>query len=500
MTSWYQRIFLSYQPLAQDQTNPNSTTPPTNLPGAYFEDSDSTNNNDINEASEPMNRNRFNSQAINQYLQKISDIIQLVIFKPLIFCLYIAVRVLAKLINIIYFRDHFKLTDNNLQNIHNYDPVDKANKFIRDLEDSLPPISMSSSNNSSAMSTSSENSGNNLNRNIGNNPPGARNGTGNRVANTGAERLPPFYQGSYTQALYMATKKGKFLFVYLANSELESTSSIFNKIITNPKFISIFKDPNFIIWGGDLTNPEAYQLANSLNVTKFPFLGLLSLTRNTTMTPEGPTKTPSKISLLVKIQGTLGNNLTGDHVIDTKFIKKIQKYEPELKLIRNELSQVFIDQVFKRQQELNYQNSLAKDKLKKLQKRQAVILKKYLITKLEYFKQLEQSPPSDQEMAKIGLKLPNGERITKVFPTKLSIDDVFAYVELYRNDYFNKKFEDTNLDVTAEELAKFCPEYKFKLTSPLPPKVVMNEHLNQQKLIKDFNCIYPNGLLIVEDL
>ena len=100
----------------------------------------------------------------------------------------------------------------------------------------------------------------------------------------------------------------------------------------------------------------------------------------------------------------------------------------------------------------------------------------------------------------IGLKLPNGERITKKFPVDLTIDDIFAYVELYRGDYFGKKFEVTNQDVTAEELTSFSPEYKFKLTSPLPPKVVMNEYLSHNKSIKDFNCIYPNGLLIVEDL
>ena len=38
------------------------------------------------------------------------------------------------------------------------------------------------------------------------------------------------------------------------------------------KFLKIFRtNENIIIWGGDLTNPEAYQLANSLAVTKFPF-------------------------------------------------------------------------------------------------------------------------------------------------------------------------------------------------------------------------------------
>ena len=56
-----------------------------------------------------------------------------------------------------------------------------------------------------------------------------------------------------------------------------------------------------------MTNPEAYQLANSLAVTKFPFLGLLCLTRSLKMTPEGPRKTVSKLSLVSKIQGNIIN-------------------------------------------------------------------------------------------------------------------------------------------------------------------------------------------------
>ena len=87
----------------------------------------------------------------------------------------------------------------------------------------------------------------------------------------------------------MATNRAKFLLVYLSNSQNENSSTIFNKVITNPDFISLFNsNPNILIWGGDLTNPEAYQLANSLNVTKFPFLGLLCLTKQQRCHNKGP--------------------------------------------------------------------------------------------------------------------------------------------------------------------------------------------------------------------
>ena len=71
--------------------------------------------------------------------------------------------------------------------------------------------------------------------------------------------------------IYIWLLKGKFLFVYLTNPHNENANGIFNNIITNEIFKIFRTNENIIIWGGDLTNPEAYQLANSLAVTKFPF-------------------------------------------------------------------------------------------------------------------------------------------------------------------------------------------------------------------------------------
>ncbi|WEJ95114.1 UBX domain-containing protein 10 [Yamadazyma tenuis] len=437
-SAWFQRLFSNHQPLPNGSNNNSSS----NIPGAYPQES--------GESVEPSARNRFNSRNIELYLSKALEYIQMVVIKPIIFILFVVFTVFAKLINTIYFRDQFKRHRLNSGTL--YDPLNKSNKFIRDIEDNLQP-------------------------------------------GQNHDMLPPFYQGSYTQALYMATHKAKFLFVYLTNPENENNSSIFNKVVINDKFKALFNDPDFIIWGGDLTNPESYQLANSLNVTKFPFLGLLALTRTTTMSPNGPVKSTPKISLLVKIQGEIGSSTNVNALIQNKFVKKIEKYEPELRLIRKELLDKFINQVFTQQQDLNYQRSLAKDRLKKEQKMQEQLEEEYFKWKLDYFNNLNLEEITDK--AKIAIKIPNGERVTRLFPADSDISEIFDYVELTRKDYFNKSF-DKNVD--PSKLVDFRPTYKFKLMSPLPPKITLNEQLNNNILIKHLNCIYPNGLLIVEEL
>lgn len=108
------------------------------------------------------------------------------------------------MINFIYFKD----LNNSPSSTEIIDPIDKVNRFVRDLEDSIQPL---------------------ITQNL--------------------SQLPPFFQGSYTQALYMATQRGKILFVYLTNPQNESASFIFNEIILNQEFIRIFNQ-DVVIWGG----------------------------------------------------------------------------------------------------------------------------------------------------------------------------------------------------------------------------------------------------------
>lgn len=346
----------------------------------------------------------------------------------------------------------------------------------------------------------------------------------------------------------MATKRGKFLFVYLTNPHNENANGIFNNIITNEIFLKIFQtNENIIIWGGDLTNPEAYQLANSLAVTKFPFLGLLCLTRSLKMTPEGPRKTVSKLSLVSKIQGNIintqslslglhqyqnqyqdtnfddGNLSVANELINRKFLTKIAKYSPELNLIRQELQDKYMSQILLKQQELNYQKSLQADKLKKQKKQYDTLSKQYLIYQLDRFeKYLTKDRVANDDIAKIAIKLTNGNRVTGYFPSNNSIEDIFIFVELINRGYLNVANNSTTTTTTTTKLTSTLTEsqaltkfkdfkliYNFKLLSPLPPKICLNDVLSSSKdttptattiKINQFDIIYPNGLLIVEDI
>lgn len=296
--NWLQNYFQ--QPSATNSTySPlNDNQGSSSLPGAF-----------PNEEQTNLNQGQFiDSQAINSTLRSFNSWFNYLLIQPLILVMMLIFRVLSMLINIIYFRDHSA----SLTRLDVIDPVSKASRFIRDLEENLePPQIYHDANNITVASASSTNTNTNVHDPF--------------------DRLPPFLLSSYTQALYLAKTRAKFLFIYISNAQRDE---IFSNIITNQEFIKLFQNNNFIIWGGDVRNLEAFQVGNSLNVTKYPFLGLLCLTRTTKMTPQGPTKTSPKISLIAKLQGNIKYT---PNLVEEKFLKKIRKYDRELDQMREEL-------------------------------------------------------------------------------------------------------------------------------------------------------------------
>lgn len=415
---------------------------PQPVPGSYPASSEG---GPVGEEPVSAPRAALTSHNLNHAFFRVSTLLQVFVYKPLMIFLLVLCRLIAAFIKVMYFRDKYTsaamLTD----------PIDNANKFVQEIEYNLSPAEP-------------------------------------------LHRLPPFFQGSYTQALFMATNRAKFLFVYLAHPQSEGSSGMFQHIITAPEFVSLFQDPDFIIWGGDLTNSELYQLANSLNVTRFPFLGLLCLTRSTTMMPLGPVKSPPKILLVLKVQGRVKDRARAQRIIASKFQARIAKYEGDLREIRHELMNSFMSQVLVKQQDINYQNLLARDRAKKLQRQRDGQLEAYFKLRVSYFDLLS-SQTSNQNSARVGIRFGDGSRLTLKLPSSAKVTEIYEFVELYRRGYLNSQQE--NASATTIELEVAPQDFKFTLVSSVPPRSLLKDYWGST--VGEVDFVYPNGMLIVED-
>lgn len=379
---------------------------------------------------------------------KVVETVQFVAIKAMALIIQLVSRVVALILNLFLFPPA-SLSARSLSYSQLLDPIDKVNKFVRGLEDQL----------------------------------------------TGDERLPPFFEGLCSQAFYMATKRAKVLFVYLTNDENEHALVLLHQVIVNTEFLRYFNDPEVIIWGGDLTNHEGYQLANSLGVTKFPFLGLLCLTRNTKMSPAGPVKTSPTISLVLKIQGGIPPQTNASALIQQKFGTALARYTPELALIRGELMEKYQHEVMMRQMKQRYEESLHRDQLKKLHKERKQAEEKWLKYQATHrFAQI------DSDGAQVAFKFADGHRQQVVIDGDRPVSDLYTYVELWNRGYLGPNGPTVELELLDVEFDAsfdhFSMNYKFCLALAVPPR----ENLSDKKEhpIREVQSIYPSGLLVVQ--
>lgn len=383
---------------------------------------------------------------------KVVTAINFVVIKAMAIIMQLVSRVMAVVLNLIHFPDAQLLRD-SLSYTQLLDPIDKVNKFVRGLEDHLP---------------------NDADR----------------------SQLPPFFEGLCSQAFYMATRRAKFLFVYLTNDENEHALSIFHQIVLNPDFRRLFTNPNILIWGGDLTNPEAYQLANSLGVTKFPFLGLLCLTRSTKMTPMGPVKTLPTISLVLKIQGGLTPQTNASALIQTKFVTTLAKYLEELGVMRLELMEKYQHELMMRQMKLRYEELLQRDKLKKIHRQRKQDEDQWL----RYQATHKFATPDQTQGARVAFKFNDGSRRQINIDGNRKVEDLYIYVELWNRGFLGDDGPSTLLDLSELEFnqkyANFHMQYTFSLALASPPRQKLDDVRDQQ--INSILAVYPSGLLVVQ--
>ena len=85
--------------------------------------------------------------------------------------------------------------------------------------------------------------------------------------------LPPFYSGSYRQAIDTARREYKMILVYL-HSDRHPNTDEFCRTLCDANLSQYIRD-NFVLWGGSIHSEEAYQASSLLHATAFPFLAVI---------------------------------------------------------------------------------------------------------------------------------------------------------------------------------------------------------------------------------
>ncbi|KAK9322166.1 hypothetical protein V1517DRAFT_143592 [Lipomyces orientalis] len=337
----------------------------------------------------------------------------------------------------------------------------------------------------------------------------------------GQSDVLPFFEGGYTQALDQAKRELRFLIVLLQSDEHDDTAKFNTEVLANPDVAKFLKEHDIILWGGNVRESEAYQVANALSCTLYPFLGVIAHT-------PASTSHPSAMSIHARLQGFMTSS-----ALLANLNKAISRHEPTLARIRAERSEQEAARALRAAQDSAYEASLAADRdRERLREEQARIErervaeqerieqeKRDLEARKDAYKkwragqiksqmvQLVDSPPAGVKIARISIRLTSGDRVvTRFLADTQSVEDVYAFVECYdllhlsadsSTPRLSSEQSTTAAGVVTEKPENYAHTYKFKLVSPMPRFVLP---VDSEKLIRDEKTLWPNGNLIVEEI
>jgi FAS-associated factor 2 len=285
----------------------------------------------------------------------------------------------------------------------------------------------------------------------------------------------PFFDNGYAQAFDLAKRDLKYLLVILLSPEHDDTAPFVRDTLLSPQvkdFIQAHAS-DLVLWAGSVQDSEAYQVATALNVTKFPFTGLIVHT---------PSVSSTSMSLIARVAGP---------VPSSEFLVKMQdamqKRDQELQGARRQRSEQQASRSLREEQNSAYERSLAQDRERARQRKEAEAARQQVereereraeararraqnIAQWRKWRlhSLPQEPASAaSDVVRISVRMPSGERVIRKFGADAPLEELYAFVECYdliQND------EQTSTEHVSEP-SGYSHVYEFQLVSPMPREV-----------------------------
>ena len=286
----------------------------------------------------------------------------------------------------------------------------------------------------------------------------------------------PFFEGGIAQAHDFVKKELKFLLVILMSPEHDDTETFIRGTMLDAAVANYVKDPanNVVIWGGNVLDSEAYQVAAEYNCTKFPFSALVCLT---------PKEGSTRMGIVKRLAGPMS-----PATYLSELQAAVEKYGMDLAGVRAERTAQEADRSIRTEQDSAYERSLAIDRERARQRREAAaaaeaaerrarqqaeaaavlgekrqVWKSWRATKI-----MPEPPTSEKSVVRVALKMPEESgagRIVRRFPQDAPMDELYAFVECYDVLHGGP----SSLDGAAPEPdADYKHEYRFRIASTLP--------------------------------
>ncbi|KAJ9479124.1 UBX domain-containing protein 3 [Pseudozyma hubeiensis] len=327
-----------------------------------------------------------------------------------------------------------------------------------------------------------------------------------------SKALPPFFIGGYSDALRTAKEQIKILAIVLVSREHGDVDRFKQNTLTDSDLVELLSRDDFVVWGGDVREREAYQVATTLQASTYPFVAFIALqpSRSSSRSSAATSSSSPRAAVLSRLEGSPSTATSAatiaSHISDV-LLPRTRTY---LDRLRAEKRRREMERQLRADQDRAYQEASRRDAERITQKREEERLKALEVQRLrdeqERKEQVERKkqawqrwahhhlvpaePVASADAVKLSFRLPSGKTLTRLFSPADTVDAVFAFVET------SSISTDADGD-TSQKPQGYEHEFKFNLVTGYPRKRIEAAHIGNKQL-KDVDGLAQGASLIVE--
>ncbi|KAJ1032981.1 hypothetical protein NDA16_000260 [Ustilago loliicola] len=263
------------------------------------------------------------------------------------------------------------------------------------------------------------------------------------------KRIPPFFIGSYADALRTAKEQIKILAIVLVSREHGDVDRFKQNTLTDSDLVELLSRDDFIVWGGDVLEREAYQVATTLQASTYPFVAFIALQPPRPASRSLSSSSSPRAAVLSRLEGSPASatsaGVIASHISDV-LLPRTRNY---LERLRAEKRRREMERQLRVEQDRAYQEASRRDaeritrkreeeRLKALeaqwereeQEQKEQQLRKQQAWQKWALKDLVPAEPAGSENAvRFSFRLPSGKTLTRRFSSTDTVEAVFAFVE-----------------------------------------------------------------------
>lgn len=328
-------------------------------------------------------------------------------------------------------------------------------------------------------------------------------------------RLPSFFLGGYNDALRAAKEQIKILAVILVSREHGDIDTFKRTTLIDADLVSLLSQGDFIVWGGDVREREAYQVATTLQASTYPFVAFISLQpartsgRRGLASDQGSLGSTPRPAVLSRLEGSplsaTSAATIASHISDV-LLPRTRTY---LERLRAEQRRRENERELKAEQDRAYLAASRRDAERVMKKRDEESRKAQEATRLRIEQEQKDAmqrqqrewqqwahehlvpsePPTSESSLRLSFRLPSGKVLARRFRASDTVEIMFAYIE-------TASLSASGADTQRSSPPGYVHTYQFNLVTGYPRKKIAVTLATTT--LGDLEILSPSANLIVE--